>query len=294
MADLVRAINDGDDKLVEDAVIALSRRKRIFAPLTFAIGAFAMLFQGLKLLVKDWRLLLLEVLPAMWIWLAMFDLKVHVLRGQEFYLWTGPLAVVVVLAIAVTTMLSFYLNAVFGLAIARPGRPEIGPAFRLARRHARVVLSVGFVVGVALGFSSIVVPRWGLRWFALALGLVIAVMMFTYVTIPSRIIGMRAVGSKRDKLTATVVGGALGALVCTPPYIVGRIGIILLGSRNLFVLGVILMVIGFTLQAGATGAVKAVKMSAKLVAGNQVATGGDAEATDQEPDAPPVADAGLS
>jgi uncharacterized membrane protein len=35
----------------------------------------------------------------------------------------------------------------------------------------------------------------------------------------------------------------------------------------LFVLGIVLLVVGFTLQAGATGAVKAIKMSAKLAAG---------------------------
>ena len=60
-------------------------------------------------------------------------------------------------------------------------------------------------------------------------------------------------------------GGTLGALICTPPYLIGRIGVLLLGS--LFPLGVILLVVGLTLQAGATGAVKAIKMSAKLAAG---------------------------
>jgi hypothetical protein len=75
------------------------------------------------------------------------------------------------------------------------------------------------------------------------------------------------VGSRRDKLAATAVGGALGALICTPPYLLGRIGILLLGSNVLFVLGIVLLVVGFTLQAGATGAVKAIKMSAKLAAG---------------------------
>jgi hypothetical protein len=268
MGDLVRAINDGDDKLVEDAVLQLSRRKRIFAPLTFAIGAFAMLFQGLKLLVSDWRLLLIMVLPAMWIWLAMYDLKLHVLRGREFNLWTGRLAVILVVAIALITVLSFYLNAVFGLAISRPGRPQIRSAFALARSHNRVILGVGSFVGVALGVSAILVPRFGRHWFGLSLGIVVAVMMFTYVAIPSRIIGMKALGSRRDKLTASAVGGAIGAMVCTPPYAIARGGIVLLGSRTWFALGVVMVVIGFTLQAGATGAVKAIKMSAKLVAGN--------------------------
>jgi hypothetical protein len=34
-----------------------------------------------------------------------------------------------------------------------------------------------------------------------------------------------------------------------------------------FVLGIVLLMLGLTLQAGATGAVKAIKMSAKLAAG---------------------------
>ena len=238
-----------------------------------------MLLQGVRLLFSEWRLSLLQVLPAMWIWLAMLDLKLHALRGKEFHLWTGKLAVVVVLAIALTTMISFYLNAVFALAIARRGRPQIGSAFTLARTHVRVILGVGLVVGAGLGYSSIVVPRWGLGWFAIALGIVIGVMMFTYVTVPARIIGMRAKASRRDKLAATVVGGAIGAMVCTPPYMIGRAGIVLLGSRTLFPLGVALMVVGFTLQAGATGAVKAVKMSAKLVAGNSETDAGEGEKT---------------
>jgi hypothetical protein len=268
MADLVRAINDGDDQTVQDAVVQLSRSKRYLAPLTLAVGAIAMLFQGLRLLFTEWRLSLVQIIPAMWIWFAMFNLKLHVLRGHEFRLWTGALAAVVVLAIALITALSFYLNAVFAFAIVRPGRPQIRPAFTMARRHLDVILGVGLVVGIALGVSSIIVPRWGLHWFALSLGIVIGVMMLTYVTVPSRLVGMKAVASPRDKLAAAVVGGAVGALVCTPPYVMGRIGIIMLGSRHLFVLGVILVSIGFTLQAGATGAVKAVKMSAKLVAGN--------------------------
>jgi len=51
----------------------------------------------------------------------------------------------------------------------------------------------------------------------------------------------------------------------------GRVGLIMLGSSThvIFVLGVIFFAVGLTLQAGATGAVKTVKMSAKLVSGRQ-------------------------
>jgi hypothetical protein len=265
---LVEAIRRNDDAAVEAAILELSRSRRAFAPLVFAIGAFVMLFQGLKLLFSNWRLTLIQVLPAMWIWLAMLDLKAHVFRGHEFQVWSGSLQALLVAAITLVTAAGFYLNAVFAFAIMQPGAPQIRPAFTQARRHLGVVLGIGAVVGVALGVSAIVVPRWGLFWFGLSLGIVVGVMMLTYVTVPARVVGVRSTASPRDKMAATVIGGTLGAIVCTPPYVLGRVGILLLGSPALFALGVLLLVFGLILQAGATGAVKAIKMSAKLAAGN--------------------------
>jgi len=274
---LVDAIQRGDEAAVESAVVALSRSRRIFAPLVFAVGAFVMLFQGLRLVFVNWRLLLVQVLPAMWIWAAMLDLKAHAFRGKAFHEWSGPAALSLVALIALITAASFFLNAVFAFAITQPGTPQIRPGFALARRHLPVVLGAGLVVGLALGFSAIVVPRWGYPWFGLSMGIVIGVMMLTYVTLPARIVGVRPVGSRRDKLAASAVGGALGVLICAPPYLLGRFGILLLGSDVLFVLGIVLLAVGFTLTAGATGAVKAIKMSAKLAAGElpPQAAGGD-------------------
>jgi uncharacterized membrane protein len=264
---LLEAIRKNDEAAVEDAVLALSQSRRIFAPLVFTLGAFVMLFQGLRMLFFNWKLTLIQVLPAMWIWLALLDLKAHTFKGHEFHAWHGGAEFLLVAGITLVTAACFYLNAVFAFAISQPGQPRIRPAFALARRHLGVVLGAGVVVGVALGVSAIVVPRWGRPWFALSLGIVIGVMMLTYVTVPARIVGVKPVGSRRDKMAAAAIGGAIGALVCAPAYVIGRIGILLLGSNALFALGVALLVVGFALQAGATGAVKAIKMSAKLAAG---------------------------
>ena len=94
-------------------------------------------------------------------------------------------------------------------------------------------------------------------------------MMVCYVAVPSRLIGAKPPRqSKRDKLAATAVGGALSVAVCTPPYLFGRVGVLMLGSSGviIFVVGVFLVALGATLQAGATGAVRAIKMSATLTA----------------------------
>lgn len=267
MRRLVDAIRYGDETMVESAVLALSRRSRWLAPLALVVGAFAMLFQGLKLLFVNWRLTLVEILPAMWIWVAMLDLKVHVFRGREFHIVRGPLLVPLMLGVLALTAGSFYLNAVFAFAIAQPGRPQIRPAMLEARSHLGPILAWGSAVGLALGFSALVVTRWGTGWFALSLGIVVAVMMLAYVAVPSRLAGIRSARSRRDKLTATAVGGAIGALVCSPPYALGRVAILMLGSHTLRVLAVILLAIAVVLQTGATTATKAIKFSAKLITG---------------------------
>jgi hypothetical protein len=254
---------------VDVAILRLSRSRRWLAPLALAVGAFAMLFLGVKLLFTNWRLTLIQVLPAMWIWAAMVDLKAHVLHGKSFHELTGPLVIPIVLAIAVITAVSFYLNAVFAYAIAGPGPPLIRPAFAQARSHLAVVLGSGAAVGLLLGVSTIVVVRWGVFWFGLSLSIVVGVMMVCYVAVPARLIGMKTSVPKRDKLAATALGGAIGAVVCTPPYVLGRLGLLMIGSHTFFALGVFVLAVGLTLQAGATGAVKTVKMSAKLVSGRQ-------------------------
>jgi hypothetical protein len=265
-------IRQGDDAALEQAVVQLSKSRRWLAPVALVVGALLMLFQGVKLLFVNWRLTLVQVLPAMWIWAAMLDIKVHVLHGRSFNVLRGPILIPCIVGVALITAASFYLNAVFAFAVSRHRATEIRPAFAEARTHLRVIMAWGFGIGLLLGFSALVVSRWG-RWpFALAMSIVVGIMMVCYLAVPSRLLGIKTpTQSTRDKVTAGAIGGALGAVVCSPPYTLGRIGILMLGTHVLFVPGIILLVIGITLQAGATSAVKSIKMSAKLVAGQPVA-----------------------
>jgi hypothetical protein len=263
---MIDAIRDGDDSVVEQSILKLSERSRWLAPLALVVGAFVMLFQGVKLLVTNWRLTLVQILPAMWIWLAMLDIKLHVFRGKEFHIIRGPLLIPALLGVAAITAASFFLNAVFAFAISKPGRPEIRPAFAQARRHLRTIISYGVVIGAALGVAALVVSRFGLFWYGFSLSVVVAVMMVAYVSVPSRLAGIKSNVSRRDKLTAAAVGGAIGATVCSPPYTLGRLAILMLGVHYLRFPAIILLVIAVVLQTGATTATKAVKFSAKLVA----------------------------
>jgi hypothetical protein len=271
---LIAAIRENDEAKVEEAVLQLARTRKIFAPLALAVGAFVMLFNGLRLLVTNWRLILVQALPAMWIWAATYDLKAKVLRGEQFRDIRGPIVLVLCAAVVLLTVAAFYLNAVFAFAISQPGSPDLRAGFHQARKHVRVVAGWGAGVGLALAVATMLAPRWGKGWFALLLGTVLGVMMVCYVAVPARIVGMQtakpasaAHSGRGAMLASAAVTGLFGAIVCTPPYVIARGGLVLLDSSTLFPLGVALLIIGLMLEAGATGAVKAIKVSAKLLAG---------------------------
>ena len=267
VSSLVRAIQDNDEASIEQAILGLSRSHRLLAPLALAVSAFVLLFDGLRLVLSNWRLMLVQILPAMWIWLAMLDLKAHVLRGRSFNVIRGPILIPIALVIVALTVASFVLNAVFAYAVTQSRAPAIKPAVAQVRSRLAPIVVSGAIVGLALAFGTTVVPRWGHPWFGIILSLVVGVMMVCYVAVPARLIGVKPRQSRRDKLSTSVVGGVLGATVCAPPYLLGRLGILMLGSKVLLIPGVILIAIGATLQAGATGAVRAIKMSASLTGG---------------------------
>jgi hypothetical protein len=276
-------IRSSDDAAIEQAVLALSRSRRWLAPLALVVGAFIMLLQGLKLLVTNWRLTLVQIIPAMWIWAAMLDIKIHLLHGKEFHVFRGPVLIPLAAAITAITAASFYLNGVFAFAISGPRQEgiEIRPAFGLANRHMKTILAWGVSIGVLLSFSTLVTTRWGKLPFALSQGIVVGIMMLCYLAVPARMVGVDTPKrrSRRDNLSATVVGGAVGAVVCSPPYMIGRLGILMLGWHYLFWVGITLIVIGAALQTGVTSAVKAVKFSAKLVGDPSTQATADAGAT---------------
>jgi hypothetical protein len=270
--ELMYALRDADDGVVDQLVSDLSQSRRLLAPMTLAVGGIAMLFSGVKVLVLNWRLMLVQVLPVAVTWLAMYDLKAHALSRTSFPGVRGPILIPIGLAIIMLTAASFFMNSVFGFAVSQPGRPEIRPAIKQARGHLGVILGSGAVVGLMLALATTVISRDHRPWFVLALGVAVGVMMLCYVAVPARLIGVKPRASKRDKLTASIVAGAVGIAVVAPPYVLGRVGVLMLGVRLLFIPGLVLVSVAVALEAGATVAVKAVKMTSKLVAGERRGT----------------------
>jgi hypothetical protein len=260
----VRAIEEGDESMVEE-VLRLSRSRRLFAPLAYTVGAFAMLLAGVRRLLTNWRLIPVELLPAVWLWLAMYDIKLHVLKGSSFHsAHEGELIPIALLIVAVTVV-ALFLQVVFAFAVTQRGTPSIRPALAEARAHKAAVLAAGTVVGLLLAASVTYGAGLEQPWFTLSLGVSVGLLMIVYLSLPGRLLRIKATKSRRDRVTASALGGLLATVVSAPAYVISRIGILMLGSTVLAIPGYILLTAGVLLQTGATGAVRAIKMSSALV-----------------------------
>ena len=82
---LVHAIDEGDDSHGRGRGPSAEQSPAHLRTARNSCGAFVMLFEGVKLLFSNWRLTIVQVLPAMWIWAAMLDLKAHVFHGKSFH-----------------------------------------------------------------------------------------------------------------------------------------------------------------------------------------------------------------
>ncbi|HUH80779.1 MAG TPA: hypothetical protein VLZ06_05575 [Solirubrobacteraceae bacterium] len=260
----VRSVEQGDEPMVEE-VLCLSSSRRLFAPLAYLVGAFAMLLEGLRRLLHDWRLVPVEVLPAVWLWLAMYDLRLHVLRGSSFHsAHEGDLVAVSMLIVGVTVA-ALFLNVVFAFAVAGDRASTVGDSMRAAAGRGRPILLVGLLVGCLLAASVTAGARLSRPWFTVSLGISVGLLMVVYLSLPSRLLGVDARAPRRDRLAASAIGATLSVLVTAPFYAISRVGLLMLGSSVLAVPGYLLLTLGVLLQAGGVGAVRAIRMSSALV-----------------------------
>jgi hypothetical protein len=264
---LISAINTGDDAMIEDAVLTLSRSRRWLAPLALTVSAAVVMFNGLRLTLSNWRLMALMVVPTTWLWVLMYDLKAHALSGRSFHIMHGPLLWLTFGVVVVVTIVAYELNAIVVFSVAGQGGIAIDRGRNTARRSRYKLTALSLPLGVLIAFASLVVARWRPPWFGLTLGVAVGLLMFGYLAGPSRILGIKPTMSRRDKLITSIVTGTVSAALTLPGYLLGRAGILVMGVHPFFILGVMVLIVAVTIHAGANGAVKAVKVSSLLIAG---------------------------
>jgi hypothetical protein len=262
----VRAIADADASFIEDTARQLGESRRILAPLAWAAGTLVLLLRGIKLLVLNWRLSLVELVPAIWIWLTMWDLKRHTLRAVPFrHMTLGGMTLLFTFVVALS-IAAFWCNTVFAFAIDAAPPPRIRPAITQARAYRGRIVVFGVLVGGCLGLAVVIVPRLtGLWLYALVLGCVYAIMLISFVAVPARIIGARKQKlPPKQQIGRLAADGALSAIAMSPGLLLDRLGLILLGVHGLHILGFAVLSLGTALHAAGMSSVKAVKMSTKF------------------------------
>jgi hypothetical protein len=262
---VARAVADADPAEIEATARQLGESRRYLAPVAWAAGAIVLLIRGVKLLVLNWRLSLIELVPAAWVWIVMWDLRQHALRGETFRDVTVRDIADLTLITVAASIAAFWCNTVFAFAITHP-KPRIVLAMRQAKSYAGRIAVAGTGMGIVLAASAVTIPRIDSDLpFLLAIVAVYSLMLISFVVVPARILGVK---KHKEGAKAIVgrwtVGGALSAIAMTPGFLLDRVGIILLGIPGLHLVGLVLLSIGTALYAAGMSSVKAVELSMKL------------------------------
>jgi len=260
----VRFVEQEEEQMVRQ-VVELSRSRRLFAPLAYTVGAFAMLLGGLRRLLGDRWLIAIELLPAILLWLTMYDLRQQAFHGRSFHGAHEARLVPVAALITMVTMAAVFLNVVFAFAVAERVQPTVGEALHAARVHIRAIALLGGLAGALLAAAVTVGAGLAHPQFVLLLGIAVGLLMIVNLSLPARLLRLQQHRSRRDRAAASAIGALLSTVVTAPFYVLSRLGLLMVGSTVLAVPGYALLTAGVLLQAGGVGAVRAIRMSGALL-----------------------------
>jgi len=196
---VARAAADADPAEIESTARQLGESRRYLAPLAWAAGAIVLLIREIKLLILNWRLSLIELVPAVWVWLVMWDLKQHALRGEALRQLTAGGTLLLFAVSAVVSVASFWCNTAFAFGISDPP-PRIARAAQRARPYLTRIMRAGILTGAVLAIGAIVVPRIDATWLYLsAVGGLWALMLISFVAVPARILGVKSTSSRLSR-----------------------------------------------------------------------------------------------
>ena len=120
------AVRSTDPASVESALRDLGGRRRWLAPLAYAAGTIAVVFDGVLLLLRNWRLSLLQLLPAAWIWGMTWNLKNHTLANPGV---STSISILVAVGVLFTAQIAYWCNATFAYTIAQGTTTDFRAAF---------------------------------------------------------------------------------------------------------------------------------------------------------------------
>ena len=227
----------------------------------FAAGTVAVVFDGVLLLLRNWRLTLLQLSPAAWISIMSWNLKEHLLSRPSF---STDVAAAAAVGVLLAAQVAYWCNATFAYTISRRASGEIRAAFHEARAHWRLIGGLAMLTGGVQAAIWLLLPRLHVDWLWVALLAMFIVQVYLFIAVPCWLVGVQKTGTRRDRATLSAATGVLSGVASMPGFLLNRIGWLLLGSGPLGIIGGALLAIGAVLHVTASSSVRVVKLSVRL------------------------------
>lgn len=258
----VEAVRSTDPGRVQAALQTMGERSKWLKPLAYAAGTVAVVFDGVVLLLRNWKLTLLQLLPAVWIWLMTWNLKSHLLSDKDL---PDNISIAAAICVPIAAQIVYWCNATFAFTMLQGEKTDIRAAFREARPRWRLISGLALLTGGLQGAVWLAMPHMQLKWFWLALLILFVVQVYLFVAIPAWLLEVKKTkGPRREKTLQTATTGVLSGVAATPGFILNRIGLLLMGVSSLWIIGVVVVAIAAVLHVTASTSVRVVKMSLKL------------------------------
>lgn len=262
----VAAVRSTDPASVESALQEFGGRRRWLAPLAYAAGTVAVVFDGVLLLLRNWRLTLLQVVPATWIWAMTWNLKNHALSNPSI---SPTVSILLAVGVLIGAQVAYWCNATFAYTIAQGATTDIRAAFGEARPHWRLVGGLALLTGGLQAGIWLLVPHLRVDWLWIALLVMFVVQVYLFIAVPCWLLGVRKSGTRQERTVQSLTTGVLSGIASTPGFLLNRLGLLLMGTGSLWILGIAVVSIGAVLHVTASSSVRVVKMSLRLKTGEQ-------------------------
>lgn len=263
----VRALRHADGQQLESALTRMGVARSWLTPLVFAAATMGSLFDGLMLLLRNRRLLLVEVIPAVWIGATVWDLRVHSNGSVPLAHLSSGWNLVVIGGILVMSVTSLWCNLVFALCLEQGDDiADLRRAMNSARRFRTPILGWGLATGVSHAFVSVILSQAGVAWFSIGLTVVVGIQIYTLTIVPANLAGIPSRGytTLKERASATTTGLAVGAVAALPAFVLIRVGSLLLGLGVLRWVGFAILAVAVLVQVSTVSTVRAVKTVAGM------------------------------
>jgi len=283
MRSAVTAIRSGDatrvDGWIDSTPTRSGHRLRSHA-LVLVVSVGVALVDGVRLLYRNWRLALIEVIPALWITAVVSAAILDLRRWEQAVIdpaerlgaagWTaGDLYQVAVFA--TVGMFVYLCNLVFGLAATNPDRPRIRLGLLLVRDDPGLAVRAMAWGGFAglLRLFPVLLPLPQDQYSVTArVGVFLTVQVVLFVAVPARLAGFdpKALPA-RARLVLAGITVAMSVVAVVPAVVVARLGGSLVDDSRPGVvrsIGVVLLIAAPILQIAGISVTKSVALASRL------------------------------